>query len=299
MSWIKRWLGRTAADSKASTSSAPSALPNFADFPNVGQFAQVEVAFSGAREGTEYVDLVSSLEAAVMPTLGPCVREGDKLCAANGLSLAPLLVSMTPRADGDVAVSSTIEVSHPSFSTPGIFEWQHCIGTTMQAALSEAFAVWAQGDLPVFINALRAVDLELHALEWPSSLATHGDKRRAILGPVLGIFGNAGPAIENGHEAGCPCCLFSQVLPTLRGLIDSHDVFGIRLFAARWQSGETAADCRINGADFPAGAAALRAYAATWPGKDMQTRKQYVMIHDRPLTNRAGANQIGNHSPSA
>ena len=42
--------------------------------------------------------------------------------------------------------------------------------------------------------------------------------------------------------------------------------------------GRANADCRANGRDFDAGAAALRAYTKGWPKRGTEMRRQYVLI---------------------
>ncbi len=76
--------------------------------------------------------------------------------------------------------------------------------------------------------------------------------------------------------------MFSHSLAAFRALLDQPETYGIRLFAMRGPDGEIGADCRVNGADFPRGAEALRAYARTWPGNGLQTRKQYVIMQALP-----------------
>lgn len=84
---------------------------------------------------------------------------------------------------------------------------------------------------------------------------------------------------EQAH-AFCPCCLFTQSLEAFLPLLEGDTrMLGIRLFATRDAAGEIAADCRINGVDFPEGAACLRRYAATWPAyAGLEFRKQYVVV---------------------
>ena len=81
----------------------------------------------------------------------------------------------------------------------------------------------------------------------------------------------------DGHPF-CACCLFTQNMAAFGPQVGGQGTFGIRLLAARLGDGTVAADCRVNGAEYEPGKAALRRYARTWPGREPVTRKQYVVV---------------------
>jgi hypothetical protein len=50
------------------------------------------------------------------------------------------------------------------------------------------------------------------------------------------------------------------------------------LFALRDKNGEAQADCRVNGENWNPAKEALIRYAATWPPRGFEFRKQFVAI---------------------
>ncbi|MDB4956516.1 MAG: hypothetical protein JWO36_4085 [Myxococcales bacterium] len=260
-------------------SDKPAPLPDFTAFPNPGIGSRLTVAFaSDLRTWEEKVDLVDLLATSVAESLGPCECEDDRLAVANGLILKPQLVSFKPPAEGEeIRTSTTIEVSHPHFGVGAVFEWQHSTGATLSDAITSGFAEWAQVDLRALIEAVKSDALELTYLTF--GMPGRG-RRRVVLSPVIGVFSDT--SSDGEHASGCPCCMFSGCINTMHAVLDSDRLYGVRLYAARMPGGEVMADCRINGADFPAGAAALRRYAASWPGDGVETRKQYVVVQTDP-----------------
>lgn len=249
-------------------------MPDFAAFPNPGRGHEARVAFSDADGSwSESADLVALLATVIAEWVGACERDRAAVRLPDGLVLEPQIVNVIPFDERKgCQLSSVIAVSHPRVFVPALFEWQHAGGRSIEAALTSGFEQWVQCDLPPLRDALRADDLEnlCLSLEQPD-----GHPRRIVLGPVLGIVPEASSGAE--HESGCPCCMFTHCMDALRGLIHSDGVYGVRLFASRMVDGEVAVDCRVNGADFSAGAEALSAYARTWP-RETQVRKQYVII---------------------
>jgi hypothetical protein len=61
-------------------------------------------------------------------------------------------------------------------------------------------------------------------------------------------------------------------------LFRDADVRAVRLYAHREANGAIAADCRIDGSDWPRGAEALQDYARTWPERGFEIRKQLVIF---------------------
>ncbi|MCE9577537.1 MAG: DUF6348 family protein [Deltaproteobacteria bacterium] len=280
MSWFTKIFGRRSARS-AIESSVPdgAAMPDFAAFPNPGRGHTIHVEFADA-QGTwsEQVDLTETLATIVGRHVGPCERDGAVVRTPDGLVLAPQVVMVQPLDQRQGArIASTIEVTHPAHFTPGLFEWQHAVSDSTAKAIEEGFAQWAQCDLPALRNALRSDALDLTHLQYTS---TDGAPRRIVLGPVYGLVPD--DAADSDHEPGCPCCMFTHSFAVFRALLDRTETYGIRLFAMRGPDGEIGADCRVNGADFPRGAEALRAYARSWPGVGLQTRKQYVIMQPPP-----------------
>ena len=52
--------------------------------------------------------------------------------------------------------------SHAALVPGGVFEFQHSSGTDMRDSFAKGFKSWAELDLPVFLDALRAEGRRLH-----------------------------------------------------------------------------------------------------------------------------------------
>jgi hypothetical protein len=135
------------------------------------------------------------------------------------------------------------------------------------------------------------------AMSSPGKDGTPQRHRRAILGPVSHMKANpaatksatARNAAEDAeqHEF-CPCCLLTRSFDAFKPLLESHGFYAMRLFAARNESGDAMADCRVNGEDWPDGVPALQKYVTTWSASGFEFRKQYVVLQDAPVSPSAG-----------
>lgn len=232
---------------------------------------------AGERTWDEPYDVVDSL-AEVLTARGVAftrLEDGVRL-DASGLVLLPRLVDgVRPTERGTVRTTTTIEVHHPEWFTTAPFEYQHAAGADTAASLRSGFKQWAEGDLVALTDAarIRPTDCTFLTISDPNEPASRD--HRVVLGPVQ----FAGDHREDDeHPAFCPCCLFTNTMDTFREHLASDDTAVLRLFVLRSDEGEVAADCRVNGLDFEAGAEALRAYGATWPGAGFELRKQLVVI---------------------
>lgn len=203
----------------------------------------------------------------------------------NGLQLRTELVDLAELRSG-VRTASCIRVHHASLFADGIVEFQHSIGEDTEASLASGFTTWARTDLVALSEAVaapaeaRCMTLQM---EFPASATTEAAVRRTVvLGPVAHMNGDAARAAagDDTEHAFCPCCLFTNSLDALMPLLQRDQrMLGIRLFASRDADGEVAADCRVNGEDFPDGVACLRRYAETWPALGaLEFRKQYAVV---------------------
>ncbi len=209
----------------------------------------------------------------------------DVVVLDTGLQLLTELLDMAELRHG-VRTASCIRVHHRSLFPAGIVEFQHSIGENTEASLVSGFTTWARTDLVALTEAVtapaeaRCMTLQM---EFPASAAGEAAVRRTVvLGPVAHMNGDAARAAagEDAEHAFCPCCLFTNSLDALMPLLQRDQrMLGIRLFASRDADGEVAADCRVNGEDFPEGVACLRRYAETWPALGaMEFRKQYAVV---------------------
>ncbi|MBO9882520.1 DUF6348 family protein [Xanthomonas sp. D-109] len=203
----------------------------------------------------------------------------------NGLQLFTELVDLAELRSG-VRTASCIRVHHASLFAEGIVEFQHSIGEDTEASLASGFTTWARTDLVALSEAVtapaeaRCMTLQM---EFPTSATAEAAVRRTVvLGPVAHMNGDAARAAagDDTEHAFCPCCLFTNSLDALMPLLQRDQrMLGIRLFASRDADGEVAADCRVNGEDFPDGVACLRRYAETWPALGaLEFRKQYAVV---------------------
>lgn len=196
--------------------------------------------------------------AGALRAKGEKVKERSSwLELPGGLLLLPRVARVEHTADGGWQVGTTIEAKHEAFFPQGIFEFQH----TMDRDLGHA--------LCTSIN----FDQSVAPLGLPFS-------RQVVLGSILhGV--NEERAAEADPHPFCPCCFFTHSMEAMKAKLRERDFFAIRFYAARFETGEVTADCRVNGIDWDEGKAALLAYAATWPDLGFEVRKQYVAIHTR------------------
>lgn len=249
---------------------------------SAASLAPLVPAFSQDNPGqgtkADEVDLVAVLASVLAARGVPFERREERLDLDNGLILRPQFVQREPGAEAAVCTTSTIEVNHPALCPAGTFEYQHSIGQTLTESLQKGFTSWADTDLPVLRDALRDPLEECASLEIDSS----GPRRRqVVLGPPVRAVARDAQEPEEGH-AFCPCCLLTSCLEAFEGPLASDAFQGVRLFASRDAEGVVQADCRINGVDWPAGAEALLRYAASWPDRGFEYRKQFVVMRTLP-----------------
>ncbi|BEP41253.1 DUF6348 family protein [Variovorax sp. V15] len=271
------------------SSSSPDFFPPLCP-ANEGGGPSFEVEFNdGKKDWTEVFDLtellLETLEARGHEPVRE--REGWLRLPGSGLWLWPQITSYWANSDGSVRTSSTIEVAHAELLPKGLFEFQHSVGADIAASLTRGFDLWAQVDLVVFLDALSADAAGLShctsmQMNWEAKEAEGrpARERRVLFGPVA--HQHAKEAAEEEEHPFCPCCLFTNTWDAFKPQIESDGLYGVRLYAARDAEGDVQADCRINGEDWPAGADALRAYAAQWPDRGFEFRKQYVVIQSPP-----------------
>jgi Family of unknown function (DUF6348) len=188
----------------------------------------------------------------------------------DGFLLQPKGPDVVPLGIGSVRTCTTVSLAHPTLLPQGTFEFQHATGADAAAALDKGFAAWVGLDYAVLADALR--------VEPRHCMSLVIDARRVVLGPVAHLVAQPLPARDEDHPF-CPCCLFTHALAALKPVIDDAGTHGMRLFAARTADGGFEADCRVDGEDWPAGAAALADYARTWRGEGLEFRKQYALVH--------------------
>ena len=199
----------------------------------------------------------------------------------SGLLVQPQFLELIPLDDGGVRTVTTIETSRDGTIPSGVFEFQHAASDNLQKSIIKGFEEWMTFDLPVFFDALR--ERQLHCtsmqIELPAHESRPARKRRAILGPVGHQVALPPPAEEEEHPF-CPCCLFTRTWKALEPKFIGEGAYGVRLLALRHEDGTCGADCRVNGEAWPSGVEALVNYAATWPKRGVEMRKQFVILQD-------------------
>jgi hypothetical protein len=210
-------------------------------------------------------------------------RKKDGIQLDNGLIARPQFVELQPRDDGLVRTVTTIEMNHPVLCPTGTFEYQHSIGSTVEDSLQKGFAGWTQTDLPVFAEALRDKFESCMLMQSNPSRDSPilAEGRQVILGPPSHAVVRAVADAGEDHDF-CPCCLFTNCIDAFHEQLAANTFHGVRLFATRDADGLPQADCRVNGVDWPAGAAALLKYVATWADRGFEFRKQFVAIRTFP-----------------
>lgn len=252
---------------------------------NPGKGQSVRAGFANAeRSWEESVDLLDCLER-MLKSLGQMpARHDGWLELDGGLVLQPQFVSLQPLEPSGVQTCSTIQVHHEQFPAEGFFEFQHSTGDGLVDSFGKGFKAWADLDLPVILDALRANprDCTVMQLSIPWDGVPGGQlHRRAVLGPATHYAKNPAPA-EAGDHPFCPCCLLTNSFEAFRPLLESPSFHAVRLFAMRNAAGDAEADCRVNGEDFQPGHDALVRYVASWPDRGVEFRKQFVILQTAP-----------------
>jgi Family of unknown function (DUF6348) len=251
------------------------AKPPAVSASNPGTGHTLRAALSGAEVSwEENVDLVAILHA-VLKDLGiESTKRKSWLELPSGFTLYPQFWSFQPNEHGRVQTASTVQVAHPKLVPEGLFEYQHSTGDDLQASFGAGFKSWAELDLATLRDALEAKPKDSMVLSFPNDAQLAG--RRVVLGPFIHYVKQAAP--ENTDHDFCPCCLFTHSHPAFESLLRSDGFAGIRLYAARGTDGIVQADCRVNGDDYAPGRDALLKYAAEWPERGFEFRKQYVVL---------------------
>jgi len=245
--------------------------------------------------------LTEVLAAALSATGITFERLSSHIQLAEGLALAVQPVTTNVIGEGRVRTCTRIHAWHLQYFPQGISEYQHALGADEAAAIAEGFAQWVKMDLVVLLDATREVPRDCTVIEMnvangaeTTEAAEHAGLsrfRQVILGPVAHLATNPPPKKKEVHPF-CPCCLFTESMDAFHDVLQTDQFLGVRLFASRDQLGVQAADCRVNGEDFPAALPALTAYVQKWPQRGLEFRKQYVVI--RTVSRAAGIAEAGN-----
>ena len=267
---------------------APALLPS-----NPGAGLEGNVAFSNdERTWSEPFNVVNSA-AAVLTNHGHQILNAETWLEHHdsGFILLPQFVSMRRLERGGVSTTTTMQVHHPVFLPAGLFEYQHSTGDNMEEAIRKGFDQWLQTDFVTLLDMLQQTPRTCTSLklDFPEKDGQPAYSRRAVLGPEAHFVQNPQVHAARGQQNAqdgekeshlfCPCCLLTNSFNVFKEKLQGDEVFALRLFAARNETGSPMADCRVNGEDFEQGAEALRQYVSTWPNAGYEIRKQYVVLH--------------------
>ena len=253
--------------------------------------AMAEVAASAASLGNPSNDAINQLLAAFLNGKGRDARLSEgSVVLSSGITLTAEFLDNVPLDDGSVRTCTLITATHADYFPDGLAEFQHAAGETVEASVLDGFNVWSQMDLVTLEDSLRSDPLDCNMMEM-SFPEEDGVSlvRQVILGPTA--HRTTAGAREDEEHPFCPCCLFTQSFEAFDELLRTDRFIGIRLFASRDANGEPAADCRVNGEDFPAGVDYLIKYAQSWPQHGFEYRKQYIVIRSAPREAGAGEAQ--------
>jgi hypothetical protein len=237
---------------------------------------------------TAIADTALPKNEPILDLLGTTLREqGVEAVEMNGFLRLPSGIELKVKflevfelENGNVRTSTQIVASHASHFSRGLPEFQHSVGGSVEQSISDGFSNWAKTDLVALQDSIRGTPedctfMDMNFLAAPSS----GPKtRRVVFGPTGHLVSPAAQTQDEEHPF-CPCCLFTKNFEAFRLVMQYDETVGIRLFASRDGDGGIAADCRINGDDFPEGVKHLTDYVRSWPERPgLEFRKQYVVI---------------------
>jgi hypothetical protein len=236
-----------------------------------------------AAEVASAPDAAATLEGLFVEALREegfmCREAADGIVMDNGLVFTLEYLESQPIGENALRTVSKVCCKHPVYFPEGLYEFQHASGGTEVEALLKGFRSWAQTDLATLVDSICDEGASSLVMEIPQDPDL---QRKVFMGPYVHHVTVVPAAEECGdqrHEF-CPCCLFTNSIEAFREHLADQAFFGIRLYACRDDDGMLAADCRVNGEDFPAGAELLKKYAATWPPRGLEFRKQYVVIRN-------------------
>lgn len=255
----------------------PSLPPILPDDP--GQVCDFNIDFQREEERwQEHINLATLLAHALREQGFAADADKEYVALPSGWILQPRIVDFEMNDDGTGSTSTTIQVSHPTLSPLGVFEYQHSIGDSAEEAFASGFKNWVATDVPALLDGTKDQKEEFNAMiiTYPAKDGSAEFRRRIVFGPPQH---RAHKHIDYGeHHPFCPCCLFTNSMDAFEKLLKKDEFVAIRLFASRNTAGEALSDCRVNGVDWPDGAEALLKYVQNWPDRGLETRKQYVTI---------------------
>lgn len=168
----------------------------------------------------------------------------------------------------------TLKLLVPGYFEQPLLERVNAFAASDAEALNQAIQQWLGEDFHAFRTLISG--LEGPAVRANMRVADSGKLARkgaweAILGPLW-------MANMEGAQSCCQHCLFTALLPEIDKIQAVRQPFAVKIFASN-QQGKAQADCRLNGGEFPDGAAAAAQAAAAWKVSDgLEMRRQFMLL---------------------
>ena len=147
------------------------------------------------------------------------------------------------------APTTTMQVHHPVFLPAARGKkFQHSTGDNMEEAIRKGFDQWLQTDFVTLLDMLRRTPRTCTSLklDFAKKDGQPAYSRRGVLGPeahfvqnpqVHAARGQGGRDGEKESHLFCPCCLLTNSFNVFKEKLQGDEVFALRLFAARNETG--------------------------------------------------------------
>lgn len=239
---------------------------------NIGKTINIEYT-KDEESWHENIDLIECLSTALTKNDIKHQKHDAFISIQDNIFLQPEFLRFGFIRDDVISTSTKIDVFHQTHMPRGIFEYQHSFALSVEQSIIMGFSSWIELDLVTILDALNGSN-ELRTLTFNHA---NTEKNRLITLGATSHYTQNEKDVDEAHSF-CPCCLFTNSFDAFKELLNSDDIFGIRLFVKRNEDGTIDADCRVNGFDFDAGKSLLMDYAKKWPERGLEFRKQYVFV---------------------
>lgn len=241
---------------------------NLQQFKQASEEELVELAFQALQSALERCDI-------------PVIRYNVWLVhEASGFGFSPRLFEVQAMDNDRVRTGTTVDIIHPDLFPEPIFEYQYSFAENdVLNCMVEGFKLWIDSDVSVLLASIDRNPQGFMSIEMDFSTDGEPLQRQVIFGNVLRYGGKPSTHDKESDHDFCPCCLFTQNIELFHSLLKVKENYAIRLFVSKnSDTGETNADCRVNGEEWEHAVPKLKQYAEKWDSEDYEFRKQYVII---------------------
>jgi hypothetical protein len=256
-----------------------SRLKKLLDTPQAAPVEPPALAGTSASSSMEgKIDLLGCLAGLMRARGHPVTVSEGALQTPEGLVIRPQAGDLRPEGAG-VATTTAIETSHPVYFPDGVLERQDASGADLHASVVRGFKSWMELDLTVLMEATLPKPFHCTSLNVPVTEGPPRIVREMLAGPVVCHSAHEPETYAMGHyEPSSPWVFLLESVEAMQPILDDDRFHGVRFYAARDAEGRISVEYRVNGEDWPPGAALLREFAATWPQRGSEFRKQYAVI---------------------